>query len=1019
MRLSEICIHRPVLTVVISLALILLGILGYNQLDLRAAPKVFAPHLSIMVQAPGSSAEFVEENITTRLEGRLQNVPYLDYMYSEADQGMGKVSLHFRNITPEEFLSAESQVLEAVSSTDLPANAEKPHIRQGGTKGTQVLVFTVTSDRMGQHAFVDYVSNNIYKALQQVPGVGDIHQSSTDDILKINLLPEKMALLHISVQQVQDAINNNNQDLQAGEIVNNAETIPITLKGKLASVSDFQNLVISNQNNHLIRLSDVANVGIGNSFFGGAYSYYNGKQAAVINIRANDNANPIALGDDLHDRLTQIERSLPPGMSIHVMFNGGEMMKKSVTELYWTIIESILLVALVTLLFLGRPRFALIPIVTIPVCIIASFTVIWLLGFSINLLSLLALVVGVGLVVDDAIVVLENCHRHIENGESPFAAATSSLKQITFPVIGMTISLFAVYLPSAFMQGEAAVFIQQFAFTLAGAVIISGFIALTLTPMMCARLLTPVGNTGYDLVLNRFFTGLRNAYKRVLSWVLWHQMWMILVFIILLCLGAFIFKQLPSTLTPAEYGLGFIRVIQVGPDSSGTAYMQKIFNEIYPIIKADPAVESVISFAGGQDGSDSSAFNGVQLKPAYRNSSDTVKVSSRLSKELSSVVGAKMIVTPDDESLGSSGDDGNGAEGMMYFYISGFAPYGELAKATQKMSDILKTSKMFENVTNQLKFSSQQYQVTINRELATKLHVPITTINQAMSTYFGGYGINNGFLFNGVSYDIMVQLPSDQAKDFQVLNSIFVSSSSGAQIPLSRLLTVKSAMNLAFRQHINGVRSGEINVQPKLGVTPGQVVKFMQSVAKNNLPTGMSLTYTHKVRQMLSGNNNIAIIFLMGIVFIYLVLAALFESFIDPLVILFTVPLCIVGALAVLWMIGGSFNVYTGIGLITLVGLVSKHGVLIVHFANELKDKTIPIKEAVLQAATIRMRPILMTTATMIIGALPLLFYGGIGSNSRTQLGTVIIAGLLVGTFFSLFVVPVAYSLFSRFKKSG
>lgn len=1012
MRLSEICINRPVLSTVICLVLILLGFMGYRQLELRAAPKHFSPHLNVIVNAAGSSAEFIEKNAVTPLEERLQDVSNLSFINSESDQDYGRISLQFGNVTQEQFISAETQVLQIISQVNMPQSVQSVKMRQGNSS-TQLMFAAVSSTAMSQHILSDYVKNTLIKQLSQVPGIGKIYQHSTDNALRVSLYPEKMAQYKLAPQAIIDAINQNNLAKPAGQIFNLQQTIPVNLKGKLDSISAFQNLIVAKVNKHYVRLKEIAHVAIDHQSYAGAFTYYNGKQGIGLGIFATDQANPIKTGRLLEQKILELNRNMPVGTKITVMFNGGRLIRSSVNEVLWTIIESIALVALVTFLFLGRLRFALIPIVTIPVCIITTFSVMWFLGFSLNLISLLALVLGVGLVVDDAIVVLENCHRHIEKGESPKKAALVSLKEISFPVIAMTVSLFAVYLPSAFLKGKAATYIQQFAFTLAGAVIVSGFVALTLTPMMCSRLLTRVDAKGYDKFLLLFFQKLQSFYKRVLSWVLSHRPLTVVVFVLLLVLGVFIFRALPSTLIPNEYS-GYLFAGIKAPDSASVAYVQTFEKPFLKRLLTDPKVSEAMSFGGGNGNDASYAANFIRLSSAYRSYANTVNEANKLENQFSHSTAARVTVTPMNLAIG--GDDGadNQTQGTLVFYIVGNASYSELSAGIEHLASKLKKSGLFEAVDNGVKLDSQQYQISINRDLAARLNVSIGEITSAISTFLGGYYITDGYQFKGVNYPVILQLPAPLLKDLHALNGVFVSSNLGLQIPITRLIHVKSELNLSARFHMDTIRAGRIVVTAKPNVTTGQIVKTLQSAAKSTLPSNLALMYTNQIRHLLAGNDTMSLLFILGLLFIYLVLAALYESFIDPFIILLTVPLCVVGAMVILYLIGGSLNLYTGVGLITLIGLVSKHGVLIVQFANDLLATGSSKASAVLTAATIRLRPILMTTATMAIGAVPLLFFSSIGSNSRIQLATVIIAGLLFGTFFSLFVVPVAYTIFKR-----
>lgn len=1012
MKLAEICINRPVLATVISLVLIIVGLMGYEQLTLSDVPKTFNPNLTLQIQAAGSSAEFIENNAVTPLEERLLEIPNVTYMNSDSSQDYGEINLHFKDITPEEFLSAETQVTQTISAVTMPQAVSSVTLQEG-RNSTQLMFAAVSSTTLNQHELVDYVKNTLVHELSEVPGVGSVNQDSTDNALRINLYPEKMAQYKLSVQQVIDAINNNDMAEPAGQIVNAQQAIPVNLRNRLESIDAFNKVVVAKENNHTIYLKDVAQVVIDSSSYAGAFTYFNGMEGVGLNIRATDGANPIAAGQALAQKIKELNRTMPPGTVIQDVYDNGQLIKSSVDEVFWTMFESIALVALVTLVFLGRPRFALIPIVTIPVCIIANFAVMWLLGFSLNLISLLALILAVGLVVDDAIVVLENCHRYIEEGLAPRQAALNSLKQITFPIIAMTISLFAVYLPSAFLTGKTAIYIQQFSFTLAGAVIISGVIALTLTPMMCARLLTEVKPKGYDAALSRFFQNLQSGYQRILSVVLNHRVYTVSIFVILLVCGVLLFKNLPTTLFPTEYA-GYVFARIKAPDSASVAYVQSVEKPTLKTLLALPEVDDIMSFGGG-DGSDSSrGMNFIKLNPAYTSASQTIKAANKMEELFSNVTKARIYVTPMDVGMGSDDQDDDQDEGTFNFYVMGNVGYEALSENIDKLAVVLRKSGMFDEVDNDVQFDSQQYQISIQRDLASQLNVPITAINTAISTLLGGYTINDGYQFNGINYPVVVQLPIAKLGDLSVLNAVFVNSDDGLQIPLMRVMHITPIVGLSSRYHVDGIRAGMITVTPKPSYTLGEVVNYMQQAAHVTLASNLSLGYTTQVRHLLEGNSTLNSLFIMGLIFIYLILAALYESFLDPFIILLTVPLCVVGAIALLKWTGGSLNLYTGVGLITLIGLVSKHGVLIVQFSNDLLKEKYSVKDAVLKAAAIRLRPILMTTATMVIGAVPLFFFSNIGSTGRMQLATVIIAGLLFGTFFSLFVVPVAYTIFKR-----
>lgn len=1015
MNISKVCIDRPVFTTVISLVLVLLGLLGLDQLTLSANPVVFRPKLVVTVDAPGSSAEYVEKNITIPLENSLETTPYLSFTSSTSAEDNSEIDLYFKNITPEQYLTAQSTVLQAVSEVQLPSNANPPEIRTSSHDGSQLMVFAISAPHMSQQALVDYVQNNIVRSVQQVPGVGSVQQFSTLDALRINLNPLKMAEQNVNVSDVLNALKNNNLSAQAGSIINSQQAIPITLDSSLDSIKQFQNVILKQTADSIIRIKDIASITISSEDFGGAYTFYNGKQGAGVGIIASDDANPIQVGNELRKMLAKMQQTFPPGMQIHMMWDQAKLIQHSVEEVFWTIFEAIILVALVTLLFLGNWRFAMIPFVTIPICIISSFSIMWVLGFSINLMTLLALVLAVGLVVDDAIVVLENCHRHVESGLSPFNAAFKSMKEITFPVIGMTISIIAVYIPTAFMSGKTAVFFQQFAFTLAGAVFISGIVALTLTPMMCSRLMSKISAHGYDAFLEKIFTQLRMHYQRVLSWILKHKWLPISIFIGFVIVGLYIFKLLPTTSIPDEYG-GYIFLGIQAPQTASVAYTENIAKSVIKTLLEQPSVESIMSFGGGDDDSDAFGMNIIKLKPGYQGFDTNLKIATQFGALFPNLTTAQIFSVP----LNVNGDQSGGEQpGQIAAYVIGFADYNELANDVKNYVAALQKTDMFQQVQNNLQFNSQQMTIHIDRIKASQLNVNIDDIDTALSTFLGGYTFTQGYQFNGVNYPVIVQLPASDMKDLSILNNMYVNNSDNQQINLNQLVSVNSTVEMPIRTHINSMRAGEVDVVANSQYTAGQAIATLLAVGKATLPPGMSVTFSQRELDILSGNNMLALIFALGIIFIYLILAALFESFIDPLIILLTVPLCIIGALAMLYLIGGSLNIYTGIGLVTLIGLVSKHGVLITQFANDiLLSKKVSAFDAIIAAASIRIRPILMTSATMIVGAVPLVCSSGIGSNSRSQLGWVIIAGLLLGTFFSLFVVPVAYLLLNKLKRN-
>jgi multidrug efflux pump subunit AcrB len=624
------------------------------------------------------------------------------------------------------------------------------------------------------------------------------------------------------------------------------------------------------------------------------------------------------------------------------------------------------------------------------------------------------LVLAVGLVVDDAIVMLENTYRHIEAGMSPMDAAKVGSQEIGFAIIAMTLCLVAVYVPAGFMHGNIAIFFREFAFTLAASVLISGFVALTLSPMMCARILPDGNHLGrLEKWLNAHFTTWRNAYKKRLSFVIAHRWYLVGLFVVLLAVGAHFFRALPRGLLPKNE-IGFVISQISGPGSVNPTYVFNNMKRLMAHVNATPelnkSLHAYASFAGGSGmGGQNSAIALMQLNTGVNASAFAMALSKYMSG-MPQVSGGAFVYN-------MNGGNGLSDKGAVRFAVQGMTSYKQLAVASNLLVNVLKKDPHFRDVESSLHFNTQQYNLHINRALANQLNVPITNITNTLQIYFAGYQLQQEYNYNGVDYPIVMQLPRKKLKDFSVLSSIYVLSRSGNPVKLSRFVTETPDLTIAERSHSQRMRNGVVSLNLNDNYDMGNAVSDIQAAAARVLPGGIEIQFWGAAQKYLQQGSDITLIFVLGLLFIYLVLAALFESFIDPFIILLTVPLCVVGAIIALYIMGGELNLYTGIGLVTLIGLVSKHGVLITQFANARVAEGKSAQDAVVEAAGIRLRPILMTTATMCLGALPLVFASGSGSSGRIQIGVVIVAGLLIGTLFSLFVVPVAYTLFAHIKR--
>ncbi len=1017
MKLSQLCIQRPVFSVVLSLVLILLGLLGYQQLDLRYQPTIFVPKLYVSVSDPGASAEQVEQTITQPLEDALAGTPDLDQMTSDSSAGSSDITLKFGDVSQAEFVTAQSSVMQTVSAVNLPDSAKRPEIHSADNGQNTVMFLGVSAPGHDQAALRRYVQNNIQKPMQQLPGVGGVYVENAKTAVRIALNPQALAEFKIPPSTILQKIQESSDTMSAGSLVSSDQLISITTSSNLPDLKAFRELIIAKRGGHFIKLGQLAHVFVGQDSISGDFTNIGGDPGIAMNIAASDNANPIEVTQAVKQKIQQLQQFLPTGYKITVVADLGSVLKQSVDEVYMTIIEAVILVVLITLLFLGTWRATLIPIVTIPVCLVASFAVMFVLGFSINVMTLLALVLAVGLVVDDAIVVLENNYRHIESGMKPLPAAKLGAKEISFAIIAMTICLIAVYVPTGFLSGKTAVYFRQFAFTLAACVLISGFVALTLSPMMCGHLLPyQTKPSTYEQRLRQFFDGLRQYYQQFLQGVFRYRLGLAVIFFVLLGCGYWALTTLPAALLPKSEMNVVVAFVQ-GPGTASANYVYKVNAALWRKIDAKPKLKNAIntyaSFAGGSGGFGSnSAGNFISLKPASQRQLSADAFAKQLSQMINSMPGVRGGARVLDMNSNSWFD-----HGAIRFVVQGFTSYPQLAAAANELAVHLKKYPGFTDVDSELQFDSQQYDLQINQKMAATLNVPLSNITQAVNIFFGGSEISQGFYFDGVSYPVVVQLPRKDLADFSVLKSLYVLDENSQLVPLSRLVHIHAKLGLSSRMHNQEMRAATLSLNLNKGYSTGDAIAQILAQAKQSLPQGLQIQFMGQARDYLEGHHQITLIFVLGLIFIYLVLAALFESFIDPLVILLTVPLCIVGALLMLKLIGGQLNLYTGIGLVTLIGLVSKHGVLITQFANRLHEQGKSLQEAVTAAAAIRLRPILMTTATMVLGALPLVLASGPGATGRIQVGWVIIAGLLLGTVFSLLVVPVAYTILAKLKR--
>ncbi|MFZ9035658.1 MAG: efflux RND transporter permease subunit [Francisellaceae bacterium] len=1003
MKLSEICIKRPVLSFVLNAILVLCGLMSLSFVNFQFEPTVFKPRLMIVTNYSGASAEVVQKDITQKLTSALSGIENLSYVEASSTQGQSQIKLNFGNISQEKFLTAQSQVLRAIASVSLPQNADTPKIRQRGGDG-QLVFIGFSDDSLSNEALSSYLNDTIVKQLSQIPGVGQVDLFSEGLALRIELKPEALATLKLTPQDVIAKLNKFNSNASAGQIFTKDSTYTVNINTSLDNLEKFNNLIIAKKGGRLIYLKQVATIALESvNFANPSISMVDGKPGVVVAVSQTTDANPIAVANKVVDTIKVLQNSLPPGMKASVLLNIADSLKASLYEVIKTIIEAVILVALISLMFLGRVRAALVPIMTIPVCLVSVFVIIWPLGFSINMMTLLALVLAVGLVVDDAIVVLENCYRYMQRGLPAFDAAIAGSREIGFAIIGMTVTLAAVYLPIAFMNDKMAVFFKEFAFTLAAAVLISGFVALSLSPTMCAHMLGSAKPSRYEKWVAGIFDHMAVWYRRVLNFILEVRFWIVILFLLLIVAGFLLYKSIPVTLQPDDT----IGVVGVSVHSDGNGTTDNLMDKLEQI-KRQAAVNNQIAHSFGFVYSgDGGQIDGVSLnilKPG------AISYAQMISKDLNHAINEVKGVSGSSFVIPLSGNSQGFGGGDIGLYLLSMDSFETLYKKASHFSQLLSKLPGISDAEVDTNINSPEFNIDIDYTKSAILGVAPDDIQSMLSILFGGWRLNNDYEVGGESYPIIVQLPKSKLRNFKVLNDLYIKNDKNGWVQLSRFVSIKPVVKIPYLMSYNQMNAMPLSISLAAGFSMGQAIDEIELLAKQAVP-GVSLAFKGDARDMIEGGNSMLIIFIAGLLFIYLVLAALFESFIDPFIILLTVPLCVIGGLLGLKIIGGTLNIYTEIGLITLVGLVSKHGILIVQFANELKQKGYALKDAIIAGAATRLRPILMTSATMILGAIPLVLTSGVGEHARQQIGIVIVFGLLLGSLFSLFIVPVAYML--------
>ncbi len=1013
MTLSDISIRRPVFATVLSLTLVLLGLVSWQRLTIREYPNIDEPTLTVDVTYRGASAEIVESQVTQPLEESLYGIDGIELMTSFSRAERSQITVKFRLTRNVD--SAAADVRDRVSRvrSRLPAEIDEPVIAKVEADAFPVLFIAFNSDTVSQLEITDYIDRFVKDQLQTIDGVSQLRIFGERTFaMRIWLDRVRMAAYRVTAQDVENALRRQNVEIPSGRIESTQREFTILAETDLRTPQQFENLILRDNEGYLVRLRDVGRAELGPRDQR-VLTRFNGRPAVNVGIIKQSTANPLSVATEAKRRLPQILAELPPGISADIAFDSTVFIERSIDNVFRTIGEAVVLVVLVIFLFLRSFRATLVPLVTIPVSLIGTFTMMLLLGFSINTLTLLAMVLAIGLVVDDAIVMLENISRYVEQGMKPFEAALKGSREIAFAVIAMTITLAAVYAPVAFQTGRTGRLFIEFALTLAGSVIVSGFVALTLSPMMCSKMLKHEAKPNlFYRAGERVLAGMNNGYRRLLGWTFSARPLVVVVGLVAAGAAGWLFTKIPSELAPSE-DRGFVSNIGFAPEGSTIDFTMAYGHRLEDIYLRSAAmgrpeisenVEKLLVIVGFPDVTRLLAF--ARLKPWEERTVKQQRITE-LARPLAQRITGIVAFPINPPSFGLRTSDK-----PVQVVLLTTQPYAVLDQATNQIMAIARTNPCLTALDSDLKLNKPDLRVRPDREKAALLGVEVETIGRTLETMMGGRQVTR-FKREGKQYDVMVQVADADRVAPSQLNEIFVRARSGQMIPLSTLITYNETVAPKELNHFNKLRASTVSANLVGGCALGDALKFMDEAAKQ-LPGTIRIDYNGTSREFKQSSRGLYETFLMALVFIFLVLAAQFESFVDPLIIMLTVPLTMTGALLALYFTGNTLNVYSQIGLVTLIGLITKHGILIVEFSNQLQEQGMSKVEAVKEAATLRLRPILMTTGAMVLGALPLAYATGAGGESRQAIGWVIVGGLTFGTAFTLFVVPTAYTYLAR-----
>ena len=999
MKFTDLFVERPVLSAVVSLLILALGLRAIFQLPITQYPETENATVTISTTYYGADAQTVAGFITQPLEQAIAQAQGIEYLSSSSSTGSSVITATLRLNYDSNRALTEINTKVASVRNQLPPQAQQPVLTVATGQTTDTMYIGYFSNSLPTNGLTDYVTRVVKPKFDSIDGVQQAEViGARQYALRAWLDPNRMAAQGVTASDVYAALSANNYLTAVGTAKGQAVTVDLTASTDVHSLDEFKRLVVKQQNDAIVRLEDVATVVLGAENYDFSVSF-DGKRSVFIGIKTAPKANVLTVVKTVKAALPGIAEQLPTGVTQDLVFDTTKFINTAISEVIKTLVEALIIVTVVIFLFLGSPRAVAVPVIAMPLSLVGAFFLMLVLGYSINLLTLLALVLAIGLVVDDAIIVVENVDRHIKEGMAPFPAAIQAARELGGPIIAMTIVLIAAYVPIGFQGGLTGALFTQFAFTLAGAVTISGVIALTLSPMMCSKIFrSDAEENRFTHFLDRQFTRVRNAYKRGLT--RWLETWQVLVALgaVMLCGTVYLFVTSTSELAPQE-DQGTVLAQTIGPPNATVEQMQAYQDQMFQTMRSIPEYDATFQIIGQP--SVNQAFGGMLLTLWNERKRSSTQIQQYLQDKWNHIAGAR-IAAFQFPAL-------PGAQGLpLQFVITTTEPIENLYDVANQVLDKAKASGRFWFIDSDLKIDKPQATLEVNRDMVAEMGLTQQDIGSSLGAALGG-GYVNYFSIAGRSYKVIPQvlqkyrLNPDQVLDY------YVRAGDGSLIPANTVAKIKMGTVPESINHFQQLNSATIAGAP--GVSEQEALSFLRKTLKEVAPSGYNADYSGQSRQYMLGTGSFVTTLFFALVIVYLALSAQFESFRDPTVILVSVPMALFGALLFINIGLATLNIYTQVGLVTLLGLISKHGILIVQFANELQRQGIPKLAAVEEAAAVRLRPILMTTAAMVLGVVPLAIATGAGAAGRRAMGIVLLTGLSIGTLFTLFIVPAVYIL--------